>query len=210
MAYKTQGALLSIETVRASAKTITAITAANPGVVSSTAHGYTNGQIVAITGIVGMVQLNNRIFQVNNVAANTFELKGVDTTAYTAYSSGGSAFLLTLTPVGQVQNVDASGGAAADIDVTHLQSLGKEYLIGLPDQPDYSFQLWMDNSDTGQSALRAARDTQVAKGFTLLGADGKTACFPGLVKQFGWKFAANSAAEGNVAIKGAAARAEFA
>jgi len=79
-------------------KTITGITAANPGVVTSVAHGYSNGDHVYITGVVGMTQVNNAIFpyKVANVAANTFELQtvagvNVDTSAFTAYSSGGVA-----------------------------------------------------------------------------------------------------------------------
>ncbi len=80
------------------AKTITAITQFNPGVITSNTHGFANGDHVYITGVVGMTQVNNSIFpyKVANVTANTFTLQtiaGVDinTTSYTAYSSGGSA-----------------------------------------------------------------------------------------------------------------------
>ncbi len=54
-------------------KTITAITQANPGVVTSTAHGYANGDIVIIETVVGMTEVNGGIFIVANQAANTFE-----------------------------------------------------------------------------------------------------------------------------------------
>lgn len=76
--------------------TITGITQANPGVVTSAAHGLANGDEVYITAVVGMTQVNTKRYLVNNVSANTFELwnydgNKVDTTGYTAYSSGGSA-----------------------------------------------------------------------------------------------------------------------
>lgn len=79
-----------------SAKTITGATAANPVVITSVAHGFSNGDIVFISGVLGMIEINNRWFQVNNVAANTFELRDatgtdIDGTQYTAYSSGGTA-----------------------------------------------------------------------------------------------------------------------
>jgi len=74
------------------ADTITAITQANPAVVSAAAHGYANGDEVLITGVVGMTQVNNRVFIVAGVTAGTFQLKDVDSTGYTAYSSGGSSF----------------------------------------------------------------------------------------------------------------------
>lgn len=80
-----------------SAKTITAVTQASQGVVTSAAHGYSNGDLILITGVGGMGQLNYRYFVVSDVAANTFKLKTtngvyINTTLYAAYTSGGSAF----------------------------------------------------------------------------------------------------------------------
>lgn len=72
---------------------ITAITKANPGVVTySGSDTFANGDTVFISGVVGMHQVNNRRFTVANVnaGANTFELSGVDTSAYGTYSSGGA------------------------------------------------------------------------------------------------------------------------
>lgn len=74
-----------------SAKTITNITKANPAVVTSAGHSYSNGDQVNIDSVVGMTEVNNRRFTVANQATNTFELQGVDSTAYTTYSSGGFA-----------------------------------------------------------------------------------------------------------------------
>lgn len=73
------------------AKTITAATAANPVVITSAAHGFSNGDEVQIDSVVGMTQLNGRRFTVAGVTANTFQLSGIDGSAYTAYSSGGTA-----------------------------------------------------------------------------------------------------------------------
>ena len=78
-------------------KTITGVTQAATGVVTSVAHGLASGRWVKISGVVGMTQLNGKTFEVRNPAANTFELYSVpdgvalNTTAYTAYSSGGIA-----------------------------------------------------------------------------------------------------------------------
>lgn len=79
--------------VATSSKSITGITQANPGVVTATAHGFTNGQDVYISGVGGMTQVNNLTFTVAGATANTFQLSGVDTTSYTAYTSGGTAAL---------------------------------------------------------------------------------------------------------------------
>ncbi|SOD41315.1 hypothetical protein [Nitrosovibrio sp. Nv4] len=73
--------------------TITGITRANPAVLTYTGTDPANGNHMDLAGIVGMTELNGRRATVANVnaAANTFELSGVDSTAFTAYSSGGTA-----------------------------------------------------------------------------------------------------------------------
>ena len=78
-------------------KTISAITKANPGVVTANSHGYSNGDYVILAGIVGMTELNGRQFKVASVATNTFALQDTDgnnfnTSALTTYGSAGTAF----------------------------------------------------------------------------------------------------------------------
>ena len=78
-------------------KTISAITKANPGVVTANSHGYSNGDYVILAGIVGMTELNGRQFKVASVSTNTFALQDTDgnnfnTSALTTYSSAGTAF----------------------------------------------------------------------------------------------------------------------
>jgi hypothetical protein len=78
------------------AKNITAITQANPAVVNSNSHGFSNGDDVYFTGILGMVQLNQRTLRAKNVTTNTFELtdtlgNNINSSAFSAYISGGTA-----------------------------------------------------------------------------------------------------------------------
>lgn len=114
----------------ASIKTITGATAADPVVVTSTAHGLSNGDEVYITGVAGMTELNGRNFLVANVAANTFELQDlngndIDGSGYTAYTSGGTA-----TPPYEI----VTPWAAADLfDIIYAQSADVMTLC----HPDY-------------------------------------------------------------------------
>jgi hypothetical protein len=71
-------------------KVITGITKANPAVVTSAAHGFTNGQIVTIYSVVGMTQVNGKSFTVAGATTNTFQLSGIDSSAYDTYVSGGT------------------------------------------------------------------------------------------------------------------------
>lgn len=70
---------------------ISGATKANPCVITSVAHGFSNGDRIIITGIVGMTELNNREFTVAGTTTNTFQLSGVNSSAYTTYVSGGTA-----------------------------------------------------------------------------------------------------------------------
>jgi len=72
-------------------KTITGATQANPCVVTAVGHGYLNGDEITISGVVGMTELNGNTYTIANVSDDTFELSGTDSTAYTAYSSAGTA-----------------------------------------------------------------------------------------------------------------------
>jgi len=76
---------------------IDSITQADPGViVTKAAHGLAVDDITSIYNIEGMTELNNRVFSVNTVPSTTnltlIDIDGldaIDTSGYTAYSSGG-------------------------------------------------------------------------------------------------------------------------
>lgn len=74
--------------------TITDISQANPGVVTVSAIGsLQNGDQIVINGVTGMTEVNfdgSNIYTVAGIAGNTFQLSGINTTTYTAYSSGGT------------------------------------------------------------------------------------------------------------------------
>jgi hypothetical protein len=80
-------------------ETISDATRSNPVILTITGHGYSNGQLIqAVSGVVGMTQLNGNDYYANNVTANTVELYSdagltttVDGTGFSAYTSGGIA-----------------------------------------------------------------------------------------------------------------------
>jgi hypothetical protein len=115
------------------AKNITALTAANPAVVTSNSHGFSNGDNVIISGVAGMIEVNGITFQVANSTTNTFSLKNYDGTdinssAYTAYTSGGTA--------ARIYEI-TSPYATADIpDIKFAQSSDIMYLV----HPTYSIR----------------------------------------------------------------------
>lgn len=73
-----------------SAKAITGLSQANPGNVLCVGHGFSTGDKIKLTSVGGMTQVNNLYFTITVVDADNFTI-GVNTSAYTAYTSGGTA-----------------------------------------------------------------------------------------------------------------------
>lgn len=72
----------------ASAAAISSLTAANPGVATKNAHGIADGTVGYFSITEGMIELHQQAVMTDNAATNTFELAGLDTTDYTAFTSG--------------------------------------------------------------------------------------------------------------------------
>jgi hypothetical protein len=89
--FHTLGATL-VET----AKNITGITFSNPGVLTVSAHGYTAGQMVFVSGLTaGPTELNGQFYLVGTPSTDEFELLdlrgvAVNASALPAYVSGGT------------------------------------------------------------------------------------------------------------------------
>lgn len=63
------------------------ITQQNPARVYSTAHGFSNGNLLRITGALGMTEINGLVGTVSSVSTDFFDLTGINATTYTAYTS---------------------------------------------------------------------------------------------------------------------------
>ena len=75
-ARKWSNVAVAMQSALGSDLSITAITKANPGVVTtSAAHGLSNGDFVVLS-VQGMYQVNDRAFRVTATSGSTFTLEG--------------------------------------------------------------------------------------------------------------------------------------
>jgi hypothetical protein len=77
------------------AKTVSGATNATPIVVTATSHGYSDGDFVHITGVVGNTACND-LHVIQSTTTNTFELTtpaGADVAGNGSYSSAGACHL---------------------------------------------------------------------------------------------------------------------
>lgn len=187
MTIKTNSGLkLFMESAIATAKTISGITKAAPGVVSSTTHGFTNNDIVLLE-VQGMVELNGRLFKVVNVAADTFQLAGVDgttgidTTLYNTFSSGTAKKVTLGTSITGVQEFTFSGGDIKTVDTTTVNDLvDTQIVVGAAAQAADLTMQW-DPSSAAQQAMIAAFQTRANKGFKVMWPDGAFVLWYGTV-----------------------------
>jgi hypothetical protein len=150
-------------------QSITAITQANPAVVTITSHTFTNGDRVLISGVAGMTELNNREFTVANTTANTFELSGIDSTAFDAYTSGGTA--------SKIVEVTTTYSVTDIFEINHAQSADVLYLAHKDHAPakltrttatsftlteiDFTDGPYLDENDTATTLYASAQTGSV-------------------------------------------------
>lgn len=91
---------------------ITAISNANPAVVTSVGHGLVDGDIVYLQ--VGWTKATNRAFRVIYSTTDAFSLEGLDTTNTTQFPVGGGVgtakSVSTWMQIPQIMSVDFAGG----------------------------------------------------------------------------------------------------
>jgi len=131
--FHTQGGTL-LET----GLTITAITQANPGVLTYTGTDPASNDWMYLSGIGGMTGLNGRYVKAVNVdaGANTFELydldgNSIDTSALAAYTAGGTA--------ARVYTLATNYTAAEVFDLHYTQSADVLTLVH-PSHPVHELQ----------------------------------------------------------------------
>lgn len=115
--------------ITTSTANISNITQANPAVVTtSSTHGFNTGDLIAITGVTGMTQVNDRTFQITVIDPTSFELDGEDSTTHAAYASGGTATRAELAVVG---NGAGTYDKTYTYVITTVDSEGVESIAGV-------------------------------------------------------------------------------
>jgi hypothetical protein len=132
---------------------ITAITKAAPVAITSTAHGLKAGWRAAVTGVQGMRQINSKSWpprssdfhKVTLTDENIITFNDVDSSNYTAYTSGG--FLVSYTPV-SLASFTARMQIRATADATDtLESLTSSAGITL-DDTEHTVTITISATDT--------------------------------------------------------------
>jgi len=168
------GSTISLASGYGSALPVSAATNANPCVMTSTAHGLSNGDYVEVTS--GWSRLNGRILRVANVATNTIELEGYDsssTSTHPAASGTGSVRKVSgWTQLSQILSSQTSGG---DQNFTEYQFLESDIKVRIPTSKAPSgldLQVADDSTLAGYVLANAANEDRLVRACKVLLASG--------------------------------------
>jgi hypothetical protein len=133
-----------------------------------------------LTG-VDAATLNGVTATVKNITTNTFAVD-VNTTGK-AITASGTATPVTWTAIGNLKSFSGFDGQASELDRTNLNSLAKEFVLGLVDYGQFSVDFDYDYTDAGQAAILAAQSSGLIKTIKLTLPDTHTATFTAFVKR---------------------------
>jgi len=180
-ARKWSNVAIAMQSALATAKTITAITKANPGVATSPAHGYSAGTYLLLT-VAGMFQLDQRVVRVASPATDTFQLEGIDTTNFDTFVSGTAQAITFGTSVATATSISSSGGGFDFIDTTTIHANARSQIPGLPQAATFTMDNIWDVSEAGLLAMKTASDAQAQRAFKFtFGTGGQIMVFSGYV-----------------------------
>ena len=197
-----QGSKLEIATGTGGAKTITAISIGFPAIVTSVAHGHSNGDVVTLAAVVGTMAtlVNGTSHVVANRTADTYALLDVNTLGL-VYTSGGTATPDTYTKISGLNSFDGFDGAASELETTDLDSPAMEYISGLKDEGKFGYEAKVLKADAGQQAVRAGRTSGAVVGLKLTLPDTSVATFSVIVKSIPTSGGVNAVLKGKTDMK---------
>ena len=184
--HTNSGLKLYMESAIAAAKTISGITKAAPGIISSTAHGFANGDNVLLE-IQGMVELHGYLCKVVSTTTDTFQVAdvngttGIDTTLFSTFTSGTAKKVTLGISITGVQDFNFAGGEIKVQDTTTVNDTqDTQIVVGATAQSADMTMQW-DPASSAQQAMIAAFKTRANKGFKVLWPDGAFTMWYGTV-----------------------------
>jgi hypothetical protein len=115
--------------------------------------------------------------------------------------STGATSPLGYTDIGEVTSFDGFDGSASEIDVSHLASTAKEFLLGLEDSGSFSFDVNYLTANAGQDLLRTAKANRDLHYFKLTLSDGIYATFTAYVTTFSINGGVDAVVGGSVSLR---------
>lgn len=173
------GSTISIQSGVGSPITVSAATNANPCVVTATAHGLSDGDLVIFTS--GWSRLTNRIFRVASSDTNSFALEDIDTSDTSKYPAGsGTGSVKEVTGWTQIQQVLSTATEGGEQNYATFQFLEDDFEQRIPtNKTAAGFNLTVADDPTlaGYIAAVAANEDGNPRAVRVLNKNGASTLF---------------------------------
>lgn len=177
--YLPNGSTIALGTTVASPVTVSGVSNANPGLATATAHGFVDNDIVIVSS--GWSRASDRVFKVDQQAADTFLLLGLNTTntdLFPASTGGGTASKVTAwTQVAQVLDSQSQGGEQQFTEYQFLEGDSQVRIPTFKSAYGMNVELADDQTLAGHVAALAANDDRQPRAVRIVLPGGKTIFF---------------------------------
>jgi len=166
---------VNMQSALGSAQTITGITKASPGVVTTSGTLPTNGQYVLLS-VSGMTEVNQRVFKVAGASGSTFNI-GVDTTLFGTFSSGSFQVITFGNSFNSLRDPSSSGGDPVFEDTTTIHDSQDTQAIVSSSPQSYAFTADFDPTNAALIAANTAFNARSPRCFQIKDPDGSEFLF---------------------------------
>lgn len=197
-----RGVRIEIGKTVGAAKVVSAVTQANPGVATSTSHGLSDGAVGYLDAVAGMVNIDGMAIRIDNPATNTFELQGVDTTDYPAFTAGSFYPVTAWSTLARASAYSIGGGEADSLDDTLLLNTIRQERNGMLAAQSVSIPIKsLTSDDEAIGLIRAAAISQDYLVFRITLSDGSMRVFRGQPSMPGEDVQQGQIGTGSISVK---------
>lgn len=179
--YLPEGSKIYMSSGFDAAKTVSAVTNANPAVATSTSHGFSNNDELLFTS--GWEDATDSVWRAGGVATNTFNVTGLDASDTSWFPvSGGVGTVQKVsgwTELTQWLDIQSQGG---DARLVNVEPLGRRNAISMPagfNAQSITLTFGHDIASASQLAMIAASRGLQKRAFKAVIAGGMTGYFYG-------------------------------
>lgn len=175
-----RGVRVEVGNTEGSAKTVTAVTSANPPVATSTAHALLAKSVGYFSVATGMPQLEGQAVRFSAVDTNSLTLQDLDATNYGTFTAGTLIPITAWLTVANAVDYSIPEASASPLDTTVLLDDIGQQENGILGAQVATFTIRQQTiSDTAMAKIRAAAKTGAYLVFRITLKDGSVRVFRG-------------------------------
>jgi hypothetical protein len=175
-----RGVRVEVSKTEGAPKTVTAVTLANPGVATSTAHTLLAKSVAFFRAVTGMVQLEGQAVRFGAVDTNTLTLTDINTESFPAFTGGQVVPITAWSTLAKATGWTEGGGDAEKLNATTMLDVIRQEVNGLLAAQTVSIPLLAESlSSEAMAIVKNAARTQGYLVFRCTWSNGDVVLFRG-------------------------------